>query len=74
MKSPRLPVLSWREVLKALERAGFKPVRQRGSHIVVEGPGDRYTVVPRHDEIAPATLMRILTEVGLSREEFLRLL
>lgn len=31
----KLPVLSGREVIKILGKAGFKPVRQKGSHIVV---------------------------------------
>ena len=60
MTDPKLPVLSWKEVLKALNRAGFKPIRQKGSHIVVEGYQGNYTVVPRHREIAPSTLLKIL--------------
>ncbi|MGP8125019.1 MAG: type II toxin-antitoxin system HicA family toxin [Nitrososphaerales archaeon] len=71
----RLPVLSWKEVIKALGKAGFRPVRQRGSHIILEGSeGRKFTVVPRHDEIAPTTLVKILAEAGLTREQFLELL
>jgi predicted RNA binding protein YcfA (HicA-like mRNA interferase family) len=69
-----LPVLSWREVLKALGKKGFKPIRQRGSHIYLQNESGRYTVVPRHAEIKKSTLMKILAEAGLSREEFLDLL
>jgi predicted RNA binding protein YcfA (HicA-like mRNA interferase family) len=74
MPSVRLPVLGWREVLKALKKAGFRPVRQRGSHIILEGPKGKYTVIPRHGEIAPATLMKILAETGLTKEELIALL
>ncbi len=69
-----LPVLNWREVLKALARRGFRPVRQRGSHIVVEDAHGRFVVVPRKDEIKKGTLLSIVEEAGLTKEEFLRLL
>jgi predicted RNA binding protein YcfA (HicA-like mRNA interferase family) len=69
-----LPVLGWREVLKALTKKDFRPVRQRGSHIVVENASGRFVVVPRHDEIKKGTLSAIMEEAGLTREEFLALL
>ncbi len=74
MTANRLPVLSWRDVLKALKKAGFRSVRQRGSHIILEGPEGKCAVVPRHSEIAPTTLMKIIAEAGLSKKEFLALL
>jgi predicted RNA binding protein YcfA (HicA-like mRNA interferase family) len=74
MPRGKLPVLSSREVLRALEKAGFRAVRQRGSHIILEGMEGRHTVVPRHHEIAPSTLLKILTEAGLTKDEFLDLL
>ena len=69
-----LPVLRWNDVVKALGRAGFRPVRQKGNHIMLEGPGGKFTVVPRHREIAPGTLMKIIAEAGLTKEDFLKLL
>jgi len=74
MTDQKLPVLSWKEVLNALGRAGFRPVRQKGSHIVLEGLQGRYTVVPKHREIAPSTPLKILAEANLTKEEFLELL
>ena len=71
---PKLPVLSWREVLKALSKAGFQPVRQSGSYIVVESTGGKSLTVPRHNEIRRGTLLTIIEEAGLTREQFLRLL
>lgn len=73
----RLPVLSAREVLRALGRAGFRAVGQRGSHIRVKGERAgqiRVVVVPNHPEIATGTVLAILRQAGLSREEFLALL
>jgi predicted RNA binding protein YcfA (HicA-like mRNA interferase family) len=53
---------------------GFQPVRQRGSHIVLESADDRSLTVPRHDEIQRGTLLRIIEEAGLTKEEFMKLL
>jgi predicted RNA binding protein YcfA (HicA-like mRNA interferase family) len=70
----KLPVLSAREVLKALERAGFARVAQRGSHIRLKGTWagqTRVVIVPNHPEIARGTLLSIIRQSGMSREEFL---
>lgn len=69
-----LPILSWREVLKALAKKGFKPIRQRGSHIIVENADGRFVVVPRVNEIKRGTLGAIIEEAGPTKEEFLDLL
>jgi len=61
-------------VVRALSKVGFQPVRQRGSHIVVEGPGGKSLTVPRHNEIRRGTLLTIIEEAGLTKEEFLKLL
>jgi predicted RNA binding protein YcfA (HicA-like mRNA interferase family) len=71
----RLPVLSWRQVTKALEKAGFIFDRQRGSHIVYYHPDINHTVVvPRHQAIKAGTLREILREADLTRDEFRSLL
>lgn len=69
-----LPVLSWREVVKALSKKGFRPTRQKGSHIFMEDNEGHSTVVPRHEKIKRSTLLKITAEAGLSKEEFLVLL
>jgi predicted RNA binding protein YcfA (HicA-like mRNA interferase family) len=60
-------------VVKALNRAGYRVVRQRGSHIFV-AKDDVVVPVPRHDEIKRGTLMAIIAEAGMTKEEFLRLI
>ena len=69
----KLPLLSWREIVKALGKAGFKIVRQKGSHIILV-KDERIVPVPRHAEIKRELLMEIIMEAGLTKEEFLRLL
>ncbi len=73
----RLPVLSGRELVAALKRAGFVQIRQKGSHVSLERTeGDRTwrTVVPPHHELAKGTLRDILNQSGLSKEQLLELL
>jgi len=72
----RIPTdLSGRDVRKALERAGFVFRRQAGGHMILrrEDPYAR-AVVPDHKQVRVGTLRRILTDTGISLEEFLRLL
>ncbi|MCP8307645.1 MAG: type II toxin-antitoxin system HicA family toxin [archaeon] len=75
MKSPskKLPVLSWREVIKALQKAGFTIAHQKGSHIILSKHG-KFIAVPKHEEIAKGTLMSIIRDAGLTKEEFLKLI
>ncbi len=70
---PKLPVLSGREVRRALERAGFVLDRQDGSHAILFNPDTNQTVsVPLHGgrDMPPGTLRGIIADAGLSVEEF----
>ena len=69
----KLPVLSGKELIKGLKKAGFEVVRQKGSHVSLQ-KGDYKTVVPLHDELAKGTLLGILKQCGLSTEELIQLL
>jgi len=64
-----------REVVKALERLGFELVRE-GNHIAMvrENPDGTRTplTMPNHRTIKKSTLRTILTQSGISREEFLQ--
>jgi len=68
----KLPVLSAREVLKVLRKFGFVVVRQTGSHIHLWHDERRVLVtVPNHAELAKGTLIGILKQAKLTRDEFL---
>lgn len=67
---PKLPVLSGRDVIGALERLGFLQVRRKGSHVVLQRSGIG-CVVPMHREIKAGTLSGILRQAGLTQTEFL---
>lgn len=67
--------LSGKEVVKALQRAGFYVKRQKGSHIVLRRDNPfAQVVVPDHKSIDTGTLASILDGAGLSAEEFIKLL
>ena len=69
----KLPLLSWREVVKALTKAGFQVARQKGSHLILVK--NEYIVpVPKHQEIKRGLLLEIIAEANLTKEEFLKLL
>ncbi len=73
----KLPVLSGHEVIKALKKIGFEPARQKGSHIVLVrmvSDSKQAVVVPNHKEIDPGTLLEIIRQAGLKRDEFEKLL
>jgi len=70
---PKLPRLSGRETIRALERLGFSEVRQRGSHVMMKRTAHQRTtgcVVPLHPELAAGTLRGILKQARVSIEEF----
>lgn len=74
---PKLPVVSGKELIAALKKAGFVEVRQKGSHVSLQKTTHEATyrtVVPLHQELAKGTLIDILHQTGLSREDLLELL
>ncbi|MGH9788274.1 MAG: type II toxin-antitoxin system HicA family toxin [Candidatus Acidiferrales bacterium] len=67
----KLPVISGRECVKALQRAGFVVKRQESSHIILrrESPFAQ-VVVPDHRELDRGTLRSILRQAGITVEQF----
>lgn len=75
--SRHLPAVSGRQLLRALQRAGFVVLRQKGSHVSLEKKtADGYwrTIVPMHREIRPGTLSDILNQSNLTKEQLRELL
>ena len=73
----KLPDVSGTELVKALQKAGFLILRQKGSHVSMEkvgSAGQWRTIVPMHREIARGTLHDILKQTGLTRDELRKLL
>jgi predicted RNA binding protein YcfA (HicA-like mRNA interferase family) len=71
---PKLPRVSGREAIRALEQLGFEQVRQRGSHVVLKKrspEGSMGCVVPLHRELAIGTLRAILRQARVTPDEFM---
>jgi len=72
-----VPNLSYTEIIKVLQRAGFIVVRQRGSHIRLQKRTQSRIIkitVPAHKPVKKGTLARIIKDAGLTVEEFKQLL
>ena len=67
---PKLPHLSGREIIRALERLGFQTVRQNGSHVVMRS-GSRGCVAPLHKPVKVGTLSGLLLQAQVEVGEFL---
>jgi len=69
--SPKLPVVSGDELVRALRKFGYQVVRQKGSHVRLRHSSDPQRLpvtVPLHSEIATGTLRRILRDAAVSLE------
>lgn len=69
----KLPVVSGPQLVKALEKDGFKVVRTKGSHAKPQ-KGKLRTIVPLHEELDKGTLHGILEQCGMSKDDLMRLL
>ena len=68
----KLPVLSGKEVVKIMSKFGYSILDQKGSHVIMIGFKDgmkRKPVVPQHRELDKGTLLSILKQAGLTRED-----
>ena len=75
----KLPIVSSKEIVRVLQKAGFEyaPQRGKGSHLAfVKKDKDRtrLVILPEKKEIPKGTLLSILEQAGLSKEEFVGLL
>ena len=74
--SERLPAVKPRELIRALERKGWRVHRISGSHhVLVHAELRRAITVPVHNrELKMGTLISILRVAGISRDELRQLL
>jgi len=69
---PKIPGINHLEAVRALEKAGFRIVRQ-GKHFVMSN-GQRIVTIPRHNPVNASTMGGIARNAGYSVEEFRELL
>ncbi|MDO8553388.1 MAG: type II toxin-antitoxin system HicA family toxin [Candidatus Micrarchaeota archaeon] len=72
----KLPIVSSLEVIKILYKLGFSQLGQEGSHVILlkEVEGRRLKpVIPVRKELAIGTLLSILKQAELTRDDFISL-
>lgn len=68
-------IVSGKRIMQVLKKRGWKEVRVRGSHHILEPPEDSIftekVTVPVHgnNDLAPGTLASIMKETGLGNED-----
>jgi predicted RNA binding protein YcfA (HicA-like mRNA interferase family) len=75
--SRRLPALAPKDVLRALERAGFEVHHVTGSHYILKHPqksGVRVTLPWHNKDLKRGTLRSIIGQAGYTTDEFAELL
>lgn len=75
--SPKLPVISGREAIKAFEGDGWQvlPKRGKGDHFIMHKPGMIVTLsIPDHDALGPGLLRKLIRLSGLTVDEFVAFL
>jgi len=68
---PKLPALTPQKVIKILEKRGFVLDRAKGDHRIYYHPQTkaRVTVPFHHKDLPQGTLLEILRQAGIQREE-----
>jgi predicted RNA binding protein YcfA (HicA-like mRNA interferase family) len=70
----KLPIISAKELIKFLSKKGFAVSRQKGSHVIMKkilGNEILITVIPLHEKIDTGTLLSIMKQAQVTREEIL---
>jgi len=70
----RLPILSGKKIIKALNKMGYHEIRQRGSHIRLSCPHKKSITIPDYKILGRGLLRKILRDAELSIKEFRNLL
>ena len=71
---PRITPIGWRELIRVFEAYGCCYKRKKGSHHVLTYPsGKRAVVIPEYDEIDVEIIKTNMRTMGMSREDYFRL-
>jgi predicted RNA binding protein YcfA (HicA-like mRNA interferase family) len=72
---PKLQPTKPRDLVRVLKSVGFVEARTKGSHLIMKKAKDYLVVIPMHNkEIPTGTLLAIISDAGLNKEEFIKLL
>ena len=65
-----------RKVIRALENIGFRQIRQKGSHLFMQHPDGRTTLIPIHpgEKIGKGLIRKIINDAELTRDRWFELI
>jgi len=68
------PSLTGKQLIALLKKKGFLSIRQKGSHVFMQHPDGRATVVPVHsgETIGPGLLSKILKDIEMTKDELIK--
>ncbi|MGH7203349.1 MAG: type II toxin-antitoxin system HicA family toxin [Candidatus Levyibacteriota bacterium] len=72
---PKLPSIKPRKLIRIFEKQGYVVDRQKGSHVILFHPTSRRRLtIPMHTRDIPnGTLLAIIKDAGLTKDEFVKL-
>lgn len=70
------PSVKAKDFIRVISDLGYQFHRQKGSHAIYKNLLDRRVVVPIHSgkDLKPGTLLGMIKDIGLEKEEFFELL
>ena len=72
---PKLSPVSYRQLVRVFEAAGFRCVRIAGDHLVLTKSGiARPVVIPKYDSVPVFIIRNNLRTAGMSRDRYFELL
>ncbi|MGB2843055.1 MAG: type II toxin-antitoxin system HicA family toxin [Halobacteriota archaeon] len=72
----KIKPLPAKKEIRALEKIGFKQIRQKGSHLFMRHPDGRTTLITIHpgEDIGKGMIRKIISDAKLTRDEWLELI
>lgn len=71
---PKLPILTAKQVVKVLGKAGFIFIRQKGSHAMYVKDNLGITIPIHNKDLKRGTLKSIINQSGMTIDRFVKLL
>lgn len=70
--SPKLPAVNCKDIIKIIERKGFRKVRQSGSHAIFRNDTGLRTTIPIHSKktFGKGLLKQIMKDCDLTSKDF----
>lgn len=70
----QFPSLTGKQIITLLKKNGFATIRQKGSHVFLQHPDGRGTVIPVHagETIGPGLFSKILKDVEMTKDELVK--